>query len=325
MELIENLKKADPKAIARILTIVENESEEAKEFIEKISPFVGKSYVIGFTGPLGSGKSTLIEGVSLKLAERGYTIGILAIDPSSPFSGGAFLGDRIRMQKINLRDEIFIRSISTRGIQGGLSPTIGNMIRVMDAAGKDFVIIETVGTGQDEVDVAKMVDTCIIVTMPGLGDEIQVIKAGLIEIGDIFVVNKADQLGADMMVSYFRSVLEGSPNRNGWIPPVVETVAVKEQGIDRLVDILLSHKEFLEKKGLLSLKRRQRLQLEILNIIKSKLIFLIEQQLLSSKDFEAYLDKAISRKQNPYQCAEKLLSLLIKMLLQEEDNEGKKD
>jgi LAO/AO transport system kinase len=254
--LVEKLLAGDRRSLARLISAVENEPERARPQLEKIHPRIGRARRLGVTGPPGSGKSTLVDALTLELRRKGLAVGIIAIDPTSPFTGGALLGDRIRMQRIGLDPGVFIRSMATRGHLGGLCAAAGDAADLLDAFGKDIVITETVGVGQSEVEIVRVADTTIVVLCPEVGDAVQTLKAGLMEIADVFVVNKADREGAGRLVLDIRGMLDARTREDeSWRPPVVETSATKGTGIDALRDALERHGAFLREKGRLEGKR----------------------------------------------------------------------
>lgn len=239
-EWLEKLKAGHRTTLARAITAVENESAGASDIISAIHPHLGHAHVVGFTGPPGAGKSTLVSAYVAELRNRGMTVGVVAVDPSSPLTGGAILGDRIRMTAHTGDEGVFVRSLASRGHLGGLSRTAARVIDVMDAGGRDVVVVETVGAGQSEVEVAEIAHTKVVVCAPGLGDDIQAIKAGILEIADILVVNKADLPLADRTVKQLKGML-GLSKREGWVPPVLRTTATTGDGVDTLTDAIDDH------------------------------------------------------------------------------------
>lgn len=271
-QLIENLSRKDKKAIARALTEIENNTTLAQQIIDRISSKYGHSYRIGITGPPGAGKSTLTNALIKLLVSKNFCVGVIAVDPTSPFTGGALLGDRIRMSEIGTHPNVFIRSMASRGSLGGLSQFASEAGDVFDFAGFDFTIYETVGVGQSELDVANNVDTTIVVLVPESGDSIQAMKAGLMEIGDIFVMNKSDRAGADQAVASLQFILSFKEHdEKTWLPPIIKTIASENIGIEELYQKILAHKEFLMKNGQLKLKREQRFKNRIKDLISNYL------------------------------------------------------
>ncbi|MGQ9720028.1 MAG: methylmalonyl Co-A mutase-associated GTPase MeaB [Candidatus Jordarchaeum sp.] len=310
-ELITKFQEKDRLALARIITIVENEPERAKEIFDVLYKNAGKAFIVGITGSPGSGKSTLISRLAQEMRSRGKTVGIISIDPSSPFSGGAFLGDRVRMREIVSDPQIFIRSVASRGISGGLSKATYDIATVFDAYGKDYIIIETVGAGQAEVDVIKIADTVVCVFMPGAGDSIQAQKAGIIEIGDILVVNKAD-LNGDKLVLQLELALDSYTRQTGWRPPVLSTVATDGVGIKELLEAIEEHRKHIEQAGLLEERRRNHIEKKIREIVESLVQEYIYKHLNQEKNIENLVEKVYLREENLYSAAEKLLKPIIK-------------
>ena len=248
MSIAEQIVAGDVRATARLLRDIDDQIPSAREFLKELYPYTGKAHVVGFTGSPGVGKSTLVDQIALRCRQDGLTVGILAVDPTSPFTGGAILGDRIRMQRHFLDSGVFIRSLATRGHFGGLTRSTNDMINVLDAMGKQVILVETVGVGQDEVEIVHSAHTTVLVTIPGMGDEVQAIKAGIMEIGNIFVVNKADREGSRKTIRELRTLIDlGLRHRpeNGWQPLIVETEALKGRGIEELYHNIQKHREHL--------------------------------------------------------------------------------
>jgi len=267
-DLVGRAREGDPRAVARLISLVEDESPLLREVTAALAPHVGQARVVGITGAPGVGKSTSTSALVGELRNAGRRVGVLAVDPSSPFSGGALLGDRVRMQDHALDPEVYIRSMASRGHLGGLAWSTPQAIRVLDAAGCDVVLIETVGVGQSEVEIAGLADTTLVLLAPGMGDGIQAAKAGILEIGDVYVVNKADRDGADATARDLRHMLSLGERRQpgDWQPPVVKTVASRGEGIDDVVAAIDKHRQWLEESGRLDARRRARAADEIESI-----------------------------------------------------------
>ncbi len=295
-ELIERFKGGDTKALARLITYIEN-YWQVEEILRRIYKDVGNAYRIGITGPPGAGKSTLVDKLAVHLLERGFRPSIIAVDPSSPFTGGAVLGDRLRMVK-SMERGIFIRSMASRGSLGGLAETTGLVADLMDAFGYDVIIIETIGVGQSEVDIVKNSDTVVVVLVPEAGDAIQAMKAGLMEIADVFVVNKADREGADRFLRELAAIVSLSPN--DWKPPIIKTVALRDEGIDELVEGILSHREFI--KPTLHKRRVERLAYQIEDILTRRFL----QRIKEKYDLEEIIERFLSEGKHPYELIETL-------------------
>ncbi len=312
MELVKEALNGSERAIAQLITMVENERPGWIEVMKEIYPHTGNAYLIGFTGPTGSGKSTLVDRVALALSDQDYSVGIIAIDPSSPFTGGALLGDRIRMRDITGRENVFIRSLGTRGGLGGISQATSDVIKILDASGKDFILIETIGIGQDEVEIAQVADASIVVSVPGLGDDIQTIKAGIMEIGDIFVVNKADRAGADHVVTMIRAMLDLNSPSSLWKQPVIKTVATENQGIDELIEYISLHRTHLTEKDRLTIKRKERVGREISRLLEQKISRYVHERIKEIQPLEELVEQISNREKDPYSCADLLLAILEK-------------
>ncbi|MFE7131131.1 methylmalonyl Co-A mutase-associated GTPase MeaB [Streptomyces sp. NPDC057638] len=264
-ELVSRAREGHPRAVARLISLVEGASPQLREVMAALAPLTGRAYVVGLTGSPGVGKSTSTSALVTAYRKAGKRVGVLAVDPSSPFSGGALLGDRVRMSDHASDPGVYIRSMATRGHLGGLAWAAPQAIRVLDAAGCDVVLVETVGVGQSEVEIAAQADTSVVLLAPGMGDGIQAAKAGILEIGDVYVVNKADRDGADATARELNHMLGLGEARGpgDWRPPIVRTVAAREEGIDELVEALEKHRAWMEERGVLAERRRRRAAVEI--------------------------------------------------------------
>jgi len=305
-EIAQGVLAGNRRSIARAITIIENDNTETQKLIASVYSHTGKAQIIGLTGPPGSGKSTLIEKIIREYRRKDKTVGVIAVDPTSPFTGGAFLGDRIRMQELSTDQGVFIRSMATRNYLGGIAKATKDAAKVLDAAGKDIVIVETVGAGQSEVEIIKVAKTIVVICAPGLGDEIQAIKAGIMEIGDIFVVNKADRENADKAVMDIEAILQLNNKERAWKPPVLKTVALTGEGVPQLIEKIEEHNRFLEKE--LEHKRsREKAEAELVEAVKEKVATSIIEELRSKGKFEEFLQKILEKKIDPASVAEKLL------------------
>jgi LAO/AO transport system kinase len=306
--LVESARAGSPRAVARLISLVEDGHPALREVMAALAPHTGSAYVIGLTGSPGVGKSTSTTALVGAFRERGLRIGVLAVDPSSPFSGGALLGDRVRMQDHALDPEVYIRSMASRGHLGGLSWTTPQAIRVLDAAGCDVVLVETVGVGQSEVEIAGLADTSVVLLAPGMGDGIQAAKAGILEIGDVFVVNKADRDGADATVRDLRHMISlGDRTEPGlWRPPVVKTIASQKVGIDEVMEALDKHRAFIEENGELARRRERRAADEIESIALASLRARFGHP-AGHEGLDALARQVAAGETDPYAAADRLL------------------
>ena len=313
MELLEKAKAGNKAATARLITIVEEGTPESTAVLQKIYPETGRAKLIGITGPPGAGKSTLTDKLVKGCRKNGKTVGVIAIDPTSPFTGGAILGDRIRMSELSLDEGVFIRSMGTRGSLGGLSKATHNAIKVLDYAGYDYIFIETVGVGQSEVDIVKTADTVVVVSVPGLGDDVQASKAGILEIGDIFVVNKADRDGAQKVVIELSQMLDLNPNKNkGWDPPVIKTVASDGTGVDELVAKVNEHYDYLIETEEIIARRKTRIANEVMEVLMKNAENYVHMKLEENNFTSEKLDKILDRELNPYDVVDEILEKTFK-------------
>jgi len=307
-ELVHGILSGDHRSIARAITIIESNTPDAQKIIAKIYPHTGRAHIIGLTGAGGAGKSTLIEKVIREYRKKGKTVGVVAVDPTSPFTGGAFLGDRIRMQELSTDEGVFIRSMASRNYPGGLAKATKDAVKVLDAAGKDIVLVETVGAGQSEVEIIKVAQTIVVMHAPGMGDEIQAIKAGIMEIADVFVVNKADRENANKTVMDIQAILQLSGKESGWKTPVLKTVALTGEGVPELVEKLEEHKCFLEKDPECRMKSlKAKAEAELVEAIEEKVVGSIVQDLKMEGKLDEFLQKILRKEKDPASAAEELL------------------
>ena len=304
--LVEGIRARQWRSLGRGLSLLEDATPEGGELVGMLYPSTGRAFVIGVTGPPGSGKSTLVRGLARSYRATGRTVGIVAVDPTSPFTGGALLGDRVRMQDLATDRDIFIRSMATRGAMGGLAPATRDAIDLLDAAGFDPILVETVGVGQDEVDVMRTVDAVVVVTVPGLGDEIQAIKAGIMEIADVFVVNKADRPGVERAVRDLQFALElAEESRRA--TPIVKTVASRDEGLEELRSSLDRSYAALKASGELERRRFSHLRLRVESLLERRILTLARESL----DLEAELANASKHKEDPYTVADRIFRRVV--------------
>ncbi|MGH9443913.1 MAG: methylmalonyl Co-A mutase-associated GTPase MeaB [Thermoanaerobaculia bacterium] len=297
---------ASAREVGRSISRIERGGSDVAELVREIYPRTGRARILGITGPPGAGKSTLVSRLAGAFRAAGERVGIVAVDPSSPFSGGAVLGDRIRMGELFTDPDVFIRSMATRGALGGLSRATIDAVDVLDAAGFDVVMIETVGVGQDEVDIVRAADSIAVVVVPGLGDDVQALKAGILEIADLFVVNKADREGADRTAAELSMSLDLAAASAGWRPPIVRTVATRGEGIDLVRDGLVEHGKYLKATGEDRTRRRKRAASRLRGLLEAKFFEEVESDRSRPDGFEEAIDRVAERRTDPYSAAEKL-------------------
>jgi LAO/AO transport system kinase len=305
--IVERLLNGDRRALARMVTLIESEVPSSHRYLAELHQHTGRAHIVGVTGSPGAGKSTLVTRMVRELRKRDAKVGIVAIDPSSPFSGGAILGDRIRMMELSGDPNVFIRSMASRGSLGGLASSTRDVVRAMDAAGYDPIIIETVGTGQAEVEVMRTAQTVLVVVAPGMGDDIQAIKAGILEIADIFVVSKADKPSADQTVAELSMLLSLDSNRRkaSWRIPIVKTSSLKEQGIEQLIDSLQQHQQYLRESGALAHRAQRQVRSELQALILHAVSASLNAE-VSAEEWETLSADIDSRKRDPYTIAREL-------------------
>lgn len=299
-ELIDGVLVGNRRAVSRLITLVENDSEMREEVARRIFYKTGNAYIIGITGLPGSGKSTLTGKLAKQMLAKGLRVGIVAVDPSSPFSGGAILGDRIRMNDLALEKDVYIRSMGTRGRLGGLSDAVEITVAIFDACRCDCIIIETVGVGQSEVDIAETADTTLVISVPGLGDDIQMIKAGILEIGDILVVNKADRDGAVQVVTMLETMQMLDEIHTDWKPPILMTTAETGDGVPELLEAIFQHRIWREESGAKVSLRMQRLRKELIGLLCRSFYRQLQERFHFEQELDGLLNEMLSRRQNPY-------------------------
>lgn len=313
LEYVDKLLQGDRRSAAKLITLIENDGPAKQEVMSRIYPHTGRAYVIGLTGSPGAGKSSLVDEITKQIRAENLKVGIIAVDPTSPFSGGALLGDRIRMQEHALDRGVFIRSMGTRGSLGGLARATKDVVKVLDAYGCNIIIIETVGVGQSELDIMHYADTTIVVLNPGAGDHVQTIKAGIMEIADVFVINKADLGGTGKMIADIEGMLDLSPLIKGWRPPVLPTSTLDGKNIPQLWEAIKNHRQYSVNTGTYRESKEQRLRLEVLEIIQQELMHVVHRTVLSNGQLGNLTEKLINRQIDPYAAAGDLINKFFTM------------
>jgi len=315
MEIAKKIVSGDIRSVARLIRDIDDNVPEARKILRDLYPFTGKAYVVGITGAPGVGKSTLVDQMVTHLRSAGKTVGVLAVDPTSPFSGGAILGDRVRMQRHSMDEGVFIRSMATRGYFGGITQSTRSAIDVLDAMGKDCIIVETVGVGQDEIDIVQSAHTTIIILVPGMGDDVQALKAGILEIGNIFVINKDDREGADRTVNDIRLMIEMDEKRykDGWKPPILTAQAVFDKGVKEILDEIAKHREHLRSSAQIqSMRKYEKARHDLSEMIKDKIIQDVFNEIINSGEFETTIQSIVKGEIDPYTACDSIVSKKLK-------------
>jgi len=305
--LLQDFFKGDTRALSRVITRVENRSGDSLEILRELFPHTGRSQIIGVTGSPGSGKSTLVDRLAMAFRKKDKSLGIVAVDPSSPFTGGAILGDRIRMQTLGVDPGVYIRSMATRGHLGGLATATADVVTVIEAAGKDPIIVETVGVGQDEIDIVKLAEISIVVLVPGMGDDIQALKAGIMEIGDIFVINKCDRPGVEKMERGVQTMLSLAHRPDGWQPPIVKTTATKGNGIDELMETINRCCSFFQNSASRVQKKQEAERQRLIALLEERLVTTAVQQVFPNGELNRVVAEIAQRRKDPYSVVDQIV------------------
>jgi LAO/AO transport system kinase len=303
--LVDEVRSGNPRALARAISAVENRAPLSADLLKTLFPYTGHARVIGLTGAPGAGKSTLVDQLAREYRKQGKTVGIIAVDPTSPYTGGAILGDRIRMGSHYADPGIYIRSMATRGSLGGLARTTADVASVMDASGRDIILIETVGVGQDEVDIVRLAEVTVVILVPGMGDDVQTIKAGIMEIADVFVINKSDREGAERVEREIRAMQSLSVRKDEWVPPVVKTVASEGKGLDEVAKAVTNYQEFLGKSDVGRQKRVENWRERLIEMLRDTLL----ERVMREQDgrVDAYAADIAEHKRDPYSLVEEIV------------------
>jgi LAO/AO transport system kinase len=305
---VEQVRGGNPRALARAISTIEDGVPESLDLLKAIFPFSGRARVIGLTGAPGAGKSTLVDQLAREYRRQERTVGIIAVDPTSPYTGGAILGDRIRMQAHHSDQGIFIRSMATRGFLGGLARTTADIATVLDASGKDSVLIETVGVGQDEIDIVRLADVTIVILVPGMGDDVQTIKAGIMEIADIFVINKSDREGADRVEREIRAMQSLAVRKDKWTPPVVRTVASEGKGITELAETIVKYENYLQQQNLLLRKKISNWQERLVEMLRETLVERLLHERMEAGELSRLATDIAEHRRDPYSLVEEIVT-----------------
>ena len=305
--IADQLRSGDPRALARAISVVENRQPGCSELLKELFPNTGHARVLGLTGAPGAGKSTLVDQLAKHYRKDNQTVGIIAVDPTSPYTGGAILGDRIRMQDHHADPGIFIRSMATRGSLGGLARTTADVATVLDAAGRDLIMIETVGVGQDEVDIVRLADITIVILVPGMGDDVQTIKAGIMEIADIFVINKSDREGAERVEREILSMQSLAIRKDGWTPPIVKTVASEGTGTGELAEAISAYDAYLKKANLLLKKNVENWRQRLIEMLRDAMLEKVRAQ-IDDEHLSRYATEVAEHKRDPYSLVEEIVN-----------------
>lgn len=303
----ERVRGGDPRALARAISAVENGAPQSAGLLKALFPYSGKARVIGITGSPGAGKSTLVDQLAREYRRQGKMVGIIAVDPTSPYSGGAILGDRIRMLSHHADPGIFIRSMATRGFLGGLARATTDVATLLDASGKEIVLIETVGVGQDEVDIVRLADVTVLMLVPGMGDDVQTIKAGIMEIADVFAINKSDREGADRVEREIRAMQSLASRKDRWTPPIVKTVATEGKGMEELSAAIVNYEQFLQKQDLLRSKKISNWQERLVEMLRDGLLDRLLSERLNQTELERLAAEVAEHRRDPYSLVEEIV------------------
>lgn len=309
--LVDRILKRDPRAVARAISKIENDAADSYEILKELYPHTGRGLTVGVTGAPGAGKSSLVDKLAIEYRRLGRSVGIIAVDPSSPFSGGAILGDRIRMQMLSSDPDVFIRSMATRGKLGGLARATVDAVAVLNAAGYDRTLVETVGVGQDEVDIVKTADVSVVVLVPGMGDDIQAIKAGIMEIADIFVINKAEREGVERTERELIALLEMSERTDGWRPPIIRTVAIQNKGIPEFVEAIERFAEFRRELPEISSRQTGVAENRIVELLRERVLKRVIREALPEEELKRLAESVAARRRDPYSVVDEIAARII--------------